>query len=133
TATEALSNTVEWRAEPRIRTGKLTMFFMALSLAFTAAGIIILYLLWDARHVEGQTLNAVTFQSIIASFGWGSAGLERAALTLVLALEAGLLLVAGNTRFLGGPAVVGDMGGGVWVAAQCSGLLSGGGAREVGS
>ena len=29
---------------------------MALSLAFTAGGIIVLYLLWDAHHVEGRTL-----------------------------------------------------------------------------
>src|SRR5262245_65158757 len=55
-------------AEPRIRTGKWTMFYMALSLAFTAAGIIILYLLWSARPVAGQTLNAVVFQEIIGSY-----------------------------------------------------------------
>jgi hypothetical protein len=40
---------VQSLAEPRVRTGKWTMFYMALSLAFTAAGIIILYPLWDAR------------------------------------------------------------------------------------
>jgi hypothetical protein len=46
---------VEQRAIPcrARRTGKWTMFYMALSLAFTAAGIIVLYLLWDARHVDG--------------------------------------------------------------------------------
>src|SRR5262249_21793506 len=124
TGIEAVSNNVQSLAEPRIRTGKWTMFFMALSLAFTAAGIIILYLLWDARHVEGQTLNAVTFQSIIASFGWGSAGLERAALTLVLALEAGLLLVAANTGFLGGPAVLANMAVDSWMPHQFRNLSS---------
>src|SRR5947199_6457853 len=69
TGIEAVSNNVQALAEPRVRTGKWTMFYMAVSLAFTAGGVILLYLLWDVRHVEGQTLNAVTFESIIASFG----------------------------------------------------------------
>src|SRR4029077_14849018 len=67
TGIEAVSNNVQSLAEPRVRTGRWTMFYMACSLAFTAAGIIILYLLWDARHVDGSTLNAVTFEAIIAS------------------------------------------------------------------
>ncbi|HTS23993.1 MAG TPA: APC family permease [Casimicrobiaceae bacterium] len=124
TGIEAVSNNVQSLAEPRIRTGKWTMFFMAVSLAFTAAGIIVLYLLWDARHVEGQTLNAVTFQSIIQSFGWGSAALNQAALTLVLALEAGLLLVAANTGFLGGPAVLANMAVDSWMPHQFRNLSS---------
>src|SRR5215471_119931 len=68
TGIEAVSNNVQSLVEPRVKTGKWTMFYMALSLAFTAAGIIILYLLWDAHPVEGRTLNAITFESIIASF-----------------------------------------------------------------
>jgi hypothetical protein len=124
TGIEAVSNNVQSLVEPRIRTGKWTMFFMAVSLAFTAAGIIVLYLLWDARHVEGQTLNAVTFQSIIATFGLGSAGLERTALTVVLALEAGLLLVAANTGFLGGPAVLANMAVDSWMPHQFRNLSS---------
>jgi len=43
---------------------------MALSLSFTAGGIILLYLLWRVAPVEGQTLNAVTFRAILASTGW---------------------------------------------------------------
>ena len=85
------------------------MFYMALSLAFMAGGIILLYLLWDAEHVEGRTLNAVTFEAIIASFGWDRPIANWAALTAVLAFEAGLLLVAANTGFLGGPAVLANM------------------------
>jgi hypothetical protein len=124
TGIEAVSNNVQSLAEPRVRTGKWTMFYMALSLAFTAAGIIVLYLLWDARHVEGQTLNAVTFESIIASFGSGSASLDAAALTIVLALEAGLLLVAANTGFLGGPAVLANMAVDSWMPHQFRNLSS---------
>ena len=124
TGIEAVSNNVQSLAEPRIRTGKWTMFFMAVSLAFTAAGIIVLYLLWDARHVDGQTLNAVTFGSIIGSLGWGGSALGQAALTLVLALEAGLLLVAANTGFLGGPAVLANMAVDSWMPHQFRNLSS---------
>jgi len=124
TGIEAVSNNVQSLAEPRVSTGKWTMFYMALSLAFTAAGIIVLYLLWDAQHVEGRTLNAVTFESIIASFGWGASSLNAAALTIVLALEAGLLLVAANTGFLGGPAVLANMAVDSWMPHQFRNLSS---------
>jgi amino acid transporter len=117
TGLEAVSNNVNVLAEPRVHTGKVTMVYMALSLAFTAGGIILLYLLWDARPVEGQTLNAVAFGSIIDSLGWG-AGPGHAALLVVLALEAGLLFVAANTGFLGGPAVLANMSADSWVPHQ---------------
>jgi amino acid transporter len=124
TGIEAVSNNVQALAEPRVKTGKWTMFYMALSLAFTAGGIIVLYLLWDARHVEGQTLNAVTFQSIIATFGWQSELVNATALAVVLALEAGLLLVAANTGFLGGPAVLANMAVDSWMPHQFRNLSS---------
>jgi hypothetical protein len=93
------------------------MLYMALSLAFTAGGIILLYLLWDTRPVEGQTLNAVAFGAIIDSFGWET-GVSQGALVVVLALEAGLLFVAANTGFLGGPAVLSNMAADSWVPHQ---------------
>jgi amino acid transporter len=124
TGIEAVSNNVQSLVEPRVRTGKWTMFYMALSLAFTAAGIIVLYLLWDSRHVEGRTLNAVTFESIIASFGWAQPVLNQSALVIVLALEAGLLLVAANTGFLGGPAVLANMAVDSWMPHQFRNLSS---------
>src|SRR5207248_10220810 len=67
TGIEAVSNNVQTLREPVVRTGKLTMFYMATSLAFTAGGIILLYLLWHAAPVDGQTLNAVVFGSILES------------------------------------------------------------------
>ena len=99
------------------------MLYMALSLAFTAGGIIILYLLWQVQHVEGQTLNAVTFQAIIGSLGMPQ-WLNSSTLILVLALEAGLLLVAANTGFLGGPAVMAIMAADSWVPRQFRQLSS---------
>jgi amino acid transporter len=117
TGIEAVSNNVQTLREPRVRTGKLTMFYMATSLAFTAGGIILLYLLWRAQPVEGQTLNAVVFGRIIDSFGL-SAGVSQGALLLVLVFEAGLLFVAANTGFLGGPQVLSNMAGDSWLPHQ---------------
>jgi amino acid transporter len=114
TGLEAVSNNVNILAEPRVHTGKMTMFYMALSLAFTASGIILLYLLWNAQPVEGQTLNATTFKAIIDSLGMGVWG-SQLSLIVVLAFEAGLLFVAANTGFLGGPAVLSNMAGDSWV------------------
>ena len=118
TGIEAVSNNVQSLAEPRVTTGKWTMFYMALSLSFTAGGIILLYLLWDVNPEEGQTLNAVAFRAILESFGWQSPVVQNGVLLLVLVLEGGLLLVAANTGFLGGPAVLANMAADSWVPHQ---------------
>src|SRR5262249_58771626 len=68
TGLEAVSNNVNVLAEPRVHTGKATMLYMAVSLAFTAGGIILLYLLWNAKPIAGQTLNAVAVRSTLAGF-----------------------------------------------------------------
>jgi hypothetical protein len=115
TGIEAVSNNIQSLAEPRVATGKWTMFYMAVSLSFTAGGIILLYLLWNVQPVEGQTLNAVTFRAIIESAGWGAPLFENGLLWIVLALEGGLLFVAANTGFLGGPAVLANMAADSWV------------------
>ena len=115
TGLEAVSNNVNVLAEPRKRTGKLTMLYMAASLAFTAGGIILLYLLWDVQHVEGQTYNAVTFGAVLRDMGFDGPLSHPTALLVVLALEAGLLFVAANTGFLGGPAVLANMAADSWV------------------
>ncbi|AOY95609.1 amino acid transporter [Cupriavidus sp. USMAA2-4] len=115
TGLEAVSNNVNMLAEPRVANGKWTMFYMASSLAFTAGGIILLYMLWHAAPQEGQTLNAVVFRSVIGNLGLGSDALAHGLLALVLASEAGLLLVGAQTGFLDGPAVLSNMAGDYWV------------------
>jgi amino acid transporter len=117
TGIEAVSNNIHVLAEPRVRTGKLTMLYMALSLAFTAGGIVLLYLLWGAQPVEGQTLNAVAFGSILESLGWTPA-VNKGVLLMVLAFEGGLLLIAANTGFLGGPSVMANMASDSWLPHQ---------------
>ena len=114
TGIEAVSNNVQSLAEPRVHTGKLTMLYMAASLAFTAGGIILLYLLWNAHPIEGQTLNAVVFNSILSEMGFSGTGLG-AALIVVLVAEAGLLFVGANTGFLGGPSVLANMAIDSWM------------------
>jgi len=117
TGLEAVSNNVNVLAEPRVKTGKVTMFYMAVSLAVTAGGIILLYLLWGAQPVPGQTLNAVVFNLIIGNLGL-PAGVSQTLLTITLAFEAGLLFVAANTGFLGGPAVLSNMALDSWLPHQ---------------
>ncbi len=119
TGIEAVSNNINHLAEPRVRTGKWTMFYMALSLSLTAGGIILLYLLWDVKPVPGQTLNAVVFGDIL-----GQLPLHHFILILVLFLEAGLLFVAANTGFLGGPAVLANMSIDDWIPKRFRNLSS---------
>lgn len=124
TGLEAVSNNVNTLAEPRVRTAKLTMFLVAVSLAFMAGGIILLYLLWGVNKVEGQTLNATTFYIITET--WNYAGIEWGSfiVPITLMLEAGLLLVAANSGFLAGPNVVANMAGDEWMPKSFSSLSS---------
>jgi amino acid transporter len=124
TGIEAVSNNINMLKEPRVRTGKWTMFLMALSLSITAGGIILLYLLWDVvPSTTGQTLNAVVFGSIIDSLGFHGTA-SHAILTVVMIFEGALLFVAANTGFLGGPAVLANMAVDRWVPNQFSALSS---------
>ncbi len=110
TGLEAVSNSVNRLAEPRVQTGKRTMLYMATSLSFMAGGILLLYLLWSAQHVPGQTLNATVFSAIL-----GDSWLGQSMLLIVLALEAGLLFVAANSGFVAGPSVLANMAVDNWV------------------
>jgi amino acid transporter len=117
TGIEAVSNNVQTLAQPRVQTGKLTMLYMALSLSFMAGGILLLYLVRNVAPVESQTLNAVAFGDVLTTLGFtGTQNLV--ALTVVLAFEAGLLFVAANTGFLGGPSVLANMAADSWLPHQ---------------
>ncbi|MGH8461486.1 MAG: APC family permease [Stenotrophobium sp.] len=124
TGIEAVSNNINMLKEPRIRTGHWTMFYMASSLAFTAGGIILLYMLWHAAPVEGQTLNAVVFRAILNHLHVGNTHFVDVSLIVTMALEAGLLVVAANTGFLGGPAVMANMAADRWMPRQFRQLSS---------
>ncbi len=110
TGLEGVSNNVNVLSEPRVKTGKLTMLYMAISLSFTAGGFILLYLLWNAKPSEEMTLNAVVFHSIL-----GDSMAGKILLLVTLAFEAGLLFVAANSGFLAGPRVLANMAIDSWV------------------
>lgn len=110
TGLEAVSNNVNRLREPRVITGKWTMLYMAVSLSMTAAGMILLFLLWEPKPQLGQTLNAVVFHSIL-----GDSDAGRFILLITLLFEAGLLFVAANTGFLAGPSVLANMAIDGWV------------------
>lgn len=121
TGIEAVSNNVNMLREPRVRTGKWTMLYMAMSLAFTAAGLIVLYLLWGAAKEPGRTLNATVFESVLMEL-FGSGHMVPLLLAVTLAFAALLLFVAANTGFLGGPAVLANMAVDRWMPHQFSQL-----------
>lgn len=52
---------------------------------------------------------------MIDHLGWGTPFMKDALLALVLALEAGLLLVGAQTGFLDGPMVLSNMAADYWV------------------
>jgi len=124
TGLEAVSNNVNTLSEPRVRTAKLTMFLVAISLAFMAAGIILLYLLWGVNKVEGQTLNATVFYILTETWNYGDIEFGQFIVPITLIFEAGLLLVAANTGFLAGPNVVANMASDEWMPKSFSSLSS---------
>ena len=119
TGIEAVSNGLPILREPRVQTAKKTMRYMAISLAFMAAGLMIGYLLFDVRHVAGKTLNAVLMERITS--GWGGGGYAFVLVTLIS--EAVLLFVAAQAGFLDGPRVLANMSLDKWLPSQFS-LLS---------
>ena len=64
TGIEAVSNGLSIMREPKVQTGKRTMFYMATSLAFTASGLLLCYLLWHIAPQYGKTMNAVLVERL---------------------------------------------------------------------
>ncbi len=124
TGLEAVSNSLHNLAEPKVKTGKTTMWCIAFSLAFMAGGIILLYLLWGAHHVEGETLNATVFKKITAHWSINGFNFSPFFVGLVLLLEAGILFVAANTGFLAGPPVLSNMSIDRWMPSFFGSLSS---------
>lgn len=110
TGIEAVSNGLQIMREPKVQTGKRTMIYMAFSLAITAAGIFLCYLLWDIHPIEGKTLNAVLAESVFANWKIGSA---LAFITIFS--EGALLMVAAQTGFIDGPRVMSNMAVDYWL------------------
>jgi amino acid transporter len=115
TGIEAVSNSTAILREPRVETGKRTMAYMAASLAFTAGGILLCYLLNDVRHEPGRTLNASLWSLLVQD--WMVWGLPVGAGIVIFTLlsEGALLFLAAQTGFVAGPATLAAMAVDQWV------------------
>lgn len=110
TGIEAVSNGLPIMREPKVETGKRTMAYMGASLAFTATGLLLAYLLWQLTPVAGKTMNAVLVERL-------TEGLPFSGTFVVLFLfsEAMLLVVAAQAGFLDGPRVLSNMAVDSWI------------------
>jgi hypothetical protein len=81
------------------------MALMAVSLAVTAGGLILAYLLVHATPIPGRTMNAVLANQFAGSW----AGIGAVFVLVTLLSEALLLIVAGQTGFIDGPRVMANM------------------------
>lgn len=115
TGIEAVSNGVQILREPRVKNAKKTMLYMALSLAFTAGGILFCYLLIRAQVVPGKTLNAVLAERLFGPWMVGSVPIGSYLVIVTLVSEGALLFVAAQTGFIDGPRILANMAVDSWV------------------
>ncbi len=130
TGIEAVSNGLPVMREPRVQTGKRTMLYMAVSLAFTAGGILLCYLLFDvqsffglpAEQQLGKTLNGVLAERFAGGWSPGGVPLGLLFVELTLLSEAALLFVAAQTGFIDGPRVMANMAVDSWLPHRFASL-----------
>lgn len=122
TGIEAVSNGVAMMREPRVATAKRTMVLMSVSLAVTAGGILLSYLLMKAEPAAGKTMNAVLFERVFAGWSPGGVGLGHAFVVIALASEGALLFVAAQAGFLDGPRVMANMATDSWLPHRFAAL-----------
>jgi amino acid transporter len=115
TGIEAVSNSTDILQEPRVETGKRTMLYMATSLAFTAGGILLCYLLNNTHYEPPKTLNASLWEQI--THGWRIGGFDvgKPMVWIALVSEGALLFVAAQTGFVAGPRTLAAMAVDQWV------------------
>ncbi|HEV2328277.1 MAG TPA: APC family permease [Verrucomicrobiae bacterium] len=119
TGIEAVSNGLNSLREPRVQTGKRTMVYMCVSLSFIVGGLLLAYLLYHVEHVDGQTLNAVLFGKITATWpGW----LGHSFVVAAMASSAALLFIAAQTGFFGGPRILANMAVDRWMPSPFANL-----------
>ena len=120
TGIEAVSNGVGILREPRVQTGKRTMLYMATSLAFTAGGILLCYLLNRVQHESGRTLNATLWSALAGRWEIAHLPVGAAIVAFTLISEGALLIVAAQTGFIDGPRTLAAMAVDSWVPKRFS-------------
>jgi amino acid transporter len=124
TGIEAVSNGLQIMREPKVVTARKTMALMAASLAITAGGILVLYLLFDVRPVDGKTMNAVLLDAFAGGWTLGGVRIGYGYVVLTLAAEAALLFVAAQAGFIDGPRVMSSMATDSWLPHRFAQLSS---------
>lgn len=117
TGLEAVSNGLPIMREPRVKTAQRTMIYMSVSLAFTAAGLLVCYLLWHVKPDGDKTLNAVLVERFTNGYRFGGTFVF-----LTLVSEALLLVVAALAGFLDGPRVLANMATDSWMPRRFAAL-----------
>jgi len=124
TGIEAVSNGLQIMREPKLVTARKTMALMAASLAITAGGIVVLYLLFGVRPTEGKTMNAVLLDAFAGGWTIGGVRVGYGFVVLTLAAEAALLFVAAQAGFIDGPRVMASMATDSWLPHRFAQLSS---------
>jgi amino acid transporter len=122
TGIEAVSNGMPVLRDPKVQTGKRTMFYMALSLAFLAGVLLINYYLFQSVPTEGKTLNSVVFTQITETWKLGGMHVGMFVVWITLISAALLLFVAAQTGFIDGPRVLANMAQDSWFPHRFSHL-----------
>lgn len=124
TGIEAVSNGLQIMREPKVQTARRTMTLMAVSLALTAGGILVLYLLFGVRPAAGKTMNAVLVDAFAGRWMLGGVQIGYGFVVLTLAAEAALLFVAAQAGFIDGPRVMSSMATDSWLPHRFAQLSS---------
>ena len=109
TGIEAVSNGMPNMREPKVKNGKITMAYIAISLSLTVAALFLCYVLLGIHPVAGKTLNAVLADTAFGNWSYG----HFFAMATLLS-EAGLLLAGAQTGFATGPQVMSNMAVDSW-------------------
>ncbi len=118
TGIEAVSNGLQILRAPKVETGKRTMRYMSASLAFTASGLLVSYLLAAVHEESGRTLNATLFYALSESWEIGGLHVGKFLVVFTLLTESALLFVAAQAGFLDGPRVLANMAVDYWVPTR---------------
>ena len=115
TGIEAVSNGLQIMRDPKVKTGKRTMVYMATSLAITAGGLFFCYLLFNVHPSGTKTLNSVLADSLFSTWGYG-----KAIAVITIFSEGALLLVGAQAGFIDAPRVMANMAIDSWLPHRFS-------------
>ncbi len=122
TGIEAVSNGVATMREPRVETAKRTMTLMGSSLALTASGLMVAYLLMHVEPEDGKTMNAVLLDRVAGSWTIAGFAVGKGFVVVSMASEAALLFIAAQAGFIDGPRVMANLAVDSWLPHRFAAL-----------